>query len=97
MIGKKLSSGVKTSSSVIYTGPCYYYGFTCRHNKTQFDITLYDNTIAVGNIVEAYRTDSNKVMEGHSHSNPVVCQHGLYLDMSGLGEVVVYYIPHSMY
>lgn len=96
MIHKKLSSGKKSSSELIYTGPCFYYGFTCRTGKSSFTVTLYDELSATGTAVEDYQTDANKEMDGHSHSSPVVCSKGLYLSLGG-GSAVVYYVPQGQY
>ena len=94
MIDKKLSSGIKALSALIFTGPCYYYGFTAVTGKTKFQVTIYDSLTAAGTEVEDYSTDANKEMDGHSHATPVVCSNGLYLALGG-GTAVVYYVPIS--
>jgi hypothetical protein len=92
MAWKKLSSGKKVGSGIIYSGACFYFGFACRTGKTSFTVTLYDETSATGNEVEDYQTDANREMDGHVHSSPVVCRKGLYLELGG-GSVIVYYTP----
>lgn len=96
MIEKKLSSGIKVANGIIYTGPCYYYGFTCVTGKVKFQVTLYDSPDTTGTVVEDYSTDANKEMDGHEHANPVVCRNGLYLALGG-GSAVVYYVPMGDY
>ena len=96
MIDKKLSSGKKTDNALIYTGPCYYYGFVCASGKAKLTITIYDGVAAAGTVVEYYITDANKEMDGHEHANPVVCSDGLYLALGG-GTAIVYYVPQGTY
>lgn len=96
MIEKKLSSGKKVASVLIYTGSCYYYGFTCVTGKAKFQVTIYDALSATGTEVEDYSTDAAKEMDGHSHAIPVVCRNGLYLSLGG-GSAVVYYVPMGEY
>lgn len=92
MAWKKLSSGKKDASGLIYAGSCFYFGFTCVNGKTKFQVTIYDSVAASGKAVEDYSTDANKEMEGHSHAHPVTCSNGLYLDLGG-GSAIVYYVP----
>lgn len=92
MSWKAVSSGVISSSQIVYTGPCFYFGFTCKNGQASFDVTLYDNTAASGTEVEAYKTDANKEMEGHVLNSPVTCRNGLYLALGG-GSAIVYYTP----
>jgi hypothetical protein len=92
MAWKKLSSGKQTGSGIIYTGACFYFGFTCDNGKASFQVTIYDALTATGVAVEDYTTDANKEMEGHSHAHPVVCRNGLYLSLGG-GSAIVYYTP----
>ncbi len=94
MINKKLSSGKKIASGIIYEGPCYYYGFVAVSGKTKFQVTIYDNTAGSGTEVEDYSTDANKEIDGHSHATPVVCSKGLYLT-SGGGSAIVYFVPQG--
>jgi hypothetical protein len=86
----KKSSGEKTSSGIIVSGPCLYYGFVCLPGGSNRTVKLYDNTAASGTEVESFVADANKPTDGHSHSNPVFCNNGLYLSMTG-GTVVVFY------
>lgn len=92
MSWKKLSSGVKSGSGVVYTGACFYFGFACKSGKSSFTVTIYDNTAASGTAIESYQTDANREMDGHVHSSPVVCRNGLYLSLGG-GTAIVYYSP----
>jgi len=96
MIGKTLSSGKKIASGLVYSGPCNYYGFTCRTGKVSFVVTIYDNISEAGTEVEDYKTDANKEMDGHSRAVPVVCSKGLYLSLGG-GSAIVFYVPHGEY
>ena len=92
MSWKAMSSGVKNTSQVIYTGPCFYFGFACKNGGVSFSITLYDNTAASGTEIEDYQTDANKQMEGHVHNSPITCSNGIYLSLGG-GTAIVYYTP----
>jgi hypothetical protein len=92
MAWKNLSSGKLSTSQIVYTGPCFYFGFACRNAKTSFTITMYDNTAASGLEIEDYQTDANKEMEGHVHNSPITCRNGIYLELGG-GSAIVYYSP----
>jgi len=88
----KQSSGEKTSSAIIYSGQCLYYGFVCVTGGVNRTISIYNNTANSGTKVETFTADANKPTDGHSHANPVECNNGLYLEMSG-GTVIVFYCP----
>lgn len=92
MSWKAISSGTLTTSQIIYTGPCFYFGFSCKNGGAAFNVVIYDNTAGSGNEVEDYATDANKEMEGHVLNSPVVCSNGLYLSLGG-GSAIVYYTP----
>ena len=92
MSWKALSSGVISSSQIVYTGPCFYFGFTCKNEGSAFDVKIYDALAASGIQVEDYITDINKEMEGHVLNSPVVCSNGLYLSIGG-GSAIIYYTP----
>lgn len=92
MSWKAISSGVKVSSGIIYTGPCFYFGFACKNGGASFNIVIYDGLTASGNEIEDYQTDSNKQMEGHVHNSPITCSNGIYLSLGG-GSAIVYYTP----
>jgi hypothetical protein len=92
MAWKKLSSGKKTSSGLVVSGPCYYFGFTTVTGRIKYQVTIYDSTSESGTIIEDYSTDASKEMDGHSHAHPVVCRNGIYLSLGG-GSAVVYYAP----
>ena len=86
----KKSSGEKSSSEIIYTGECLYYGFVCLPGGSDRTIKLYDELSATGTVIESFIADANKPTDGHSHANPVYCSKGIYLSLSG-GSVVVFY------
>jgi hypothetical protein len=88
----KVSSSEVSSSAIVYTGHCLYYGFTCVTGGSARTIKLYDALAASGTIVESFVCAADKPTDGHSHSNPVECTNGIYLSMSG-GTVVVFYAP----
>ena len=92
MAWKNLSSGKLSSSQLVHTGPCFYFGFSCRNGQASFTITLHDGLTATGIEVEDYQTDANKEMEGHVHNSPITCRNGLYLTLGG-GTAIVYYTP----
>lgn len=92
MSWKALSSGKLVSSQIVYTGPCFYFGFTCRNAGASFTVTIYDNISATGTEVEDYQTDTNKEMEGHALNSPITCRNGIYLSLGG-GSAIVYYSP----
>jgi hypothetical protein len=88
MISYKRSSGQLVASALIVSGPCYYYGFVCVTGGANRAIVLYDAVGIGGLAVETYTADGNKVTDGHSHSLPVACLNGLYLNTPGGGEIV---------
>lgn len=89
----KISSGEKVASCIIHVGPCLYYGFTCLPDGSNRTVKMYDNPAAAsGTVIESFVADANKPTDGHSHSNPVNCETGIYLSMSG-GTVNVWYLP----
>lgn len=88
----KQSSGEKIASGIIYSGQCLYYGFVCVTGGSNRTVGIYDNVEASGKLVEKFTADANKPTDGHSHANPVECNNGLYLDMSG-GNIIVFYAP----
>lgn len=90
----KTSSGALTADSLIYDGPCLYFGFVMVPAGADRTVYIYDNITATGTKVENFTADGQKKTDGHSHSVPVICDNGLYLDISG-GTIVVYYQPTS--
>lgn len=92
MLWKKFSSGVKSSSGVIFTGPCWYFGFVAKTAKASYTVQVYDALAASGTLMEDYVTDATREIDGHSHAHPVLCRNGIYLSISG-GSVIVYYLP----
>jgi hypothetical protein len=92
---RKFSSDEKTVSGVIYSGPCYYFGFSVSPGGTDRTIVVYNALSATGTKVEVtWTADGTKKMDGHEHASPVYCDTGIYLSTSGTGEkVVVYYLP----
>ena len=91
----KRSSGALTGNTLIYTGPCWYYGFVCVTGGSNRTVVLYDEVSATGTAVENFACDANKTTDGHSHAIPVYCTTGLYLALSG-GTAVVYYKSAAM-
>lgn len=88
----KLASGELTGNTLVYTGPCFYYGHTCKTGGSNRTITIYDNTSAAGRVIESFTADGNKTMDGHSHAIPVKCLNGIYAAIGG-GTVEVYFTP----
>ena len=92
MSWKVLSSGKLTTSQLVYTGPCFYFGFACVNSGASFDVVIYDNTEASGHEIEDFLTDVNNMTEGHVHNSPITCSNGIYLSLGG-GSAIVYYTP----
>lgn len=87
----KKSSGEKTESGIIFTGPCVYCGFTVLPGGTNKTIKIYDGVDDSGIVIESFIGDANKPTDGHNHGAvPVDCRNGIYLSMSG-GTVVVFF------
>ena len=88
----KRSSGLITAAALVWSGPCYYFGFVCEPGGDDQTIDIYDSNGATGLQVENFTADGDKTTDGHSHSMPVFCATGLYINPSG-GTTVVYYLP----
>jgi len=94
IIHKRASSRV-SASAIIWTGPCWYYGFTCLTGGGDRTIVLYDNTAASGVRVEDFIADGAKKTDGHSHAIPIYCATGIYASLTG-GSINVFFKPVAM-
>ena len=94
IIHKRATSTI-SASQLVWTGPCWYYGFTCKTGGADRTLIIYDNTAASGTRVEDFAVDGSKATDGHSHAIPIYCNIGLYLSITG-GTVNIFYKPVKM-
>jgi hypothetical protein len=88
----KRSTGRMAASALIFTGPCWYYGFTGLPGGANRTVEIYNNTAASGTKVEDFIMDGAKPTDGHSHAIPCYCSNGLYAAFSA-GSINVFYKP----
>ena len=79
----KRATGRLAANTLIYSGECWYYGFTCLPGGADRTIVIYNATSATGTRVEDAIADGTKTFDGHSHAIPVHCATGLYITLAG--------------
>lgn len=92
---KKVPSLEVSTDAVVHVGKCLYFGFVCAPEGSEQTINIYDSAAVAGASVKVEPTwtaDSTKKMDGHEHTNPVLCKNGLTIVLSG-GKAIVYYQP----
>lgn len=92
MSWKAISSGKLEESQIVYTGPCFYFGFSCVTGGESRTITLYDSLAASGTAIEDWVTTGTTEAEGNFYPSPITCSNGIYVAISG-GSSIVYYTP----
>lgn len=93
MATSSLSSGLKTTSSLIVVGKNRINAVTFLGDGTNAStLIIYDNTSASGNVIAKL---VNKATDQQNHvifTNPVVCDNGVYASLSGTGgNYIVYF------
>ena len=88
----KRSTGRLSGNTLIYSGKCWYYGFTGLPGGANRTVEIYNNTSAAGTKVEDFIMDGAKPTDGHSHAIPCYCDTGLYLALAA-GSVNVFFKP----
>lgn len=90
-----LSSGQKTSDTLIYTGDCLLTAVMIQTDGTNNTTAeVYDNTAASGTVVADITVKGANLYGGRAWTFPVKCNNGLYLNITTTGgNVIVEYIP----
>lgn len=91
------TSGVKSSSALIRTGPClltHIAVITDGVNKGT--ITVYDNTEASGTVVWKHAVKGTEEIGGRNWQFPIRCSNGLYAAISGTNATyIVEWLPYA--
>lgn len=93
MTTSSISSGLKTGAASIATGRNRINAITFLGDGTNAStLIIYDNTAASGKVVAKL---VNKATDQQNHvifTNPVVCENGIYADLTGTGgNFIVYF------
>ncbi len=89
-----ISSGLKTADALIATGRNRINGIILNGDGTNAaSVVIYDNTAASGKVVDKVVLGAGHVHgDQHIFTNPILCEHGIYADVTGPGaEYVVFY------
>ena len=87
----KKSSGIIVGNKIVTQKQCRYFGFTLITGSANKQFTAYDGINNSGTVVENVLCDGNKPTDGHSHSIPVLCNYGLYIEVASGAQALVYY------
>lgn len=87
------SSGLQASSVAIVAGPAVFYGITLLQASAACTAILYDNaTTNTGTEIEQINNTVNSSTVTVKLSEPVVCNKGIYLALTGTGaKAIVHY------
>lgn len=87
------SSGLQTTDQLIYTGKNRINAITIIADGTNAaTVVVYDNTAASGTVVAKGFVKATNDMNHIIFENPVVCENGIYADVTGTGAgYIVYY------
>jgi hypothetical protein len=92
-----ISSGEKTSDTIIHTGACRLTGIQIITDGTNdATVILYDNTSAAGKVLFQGTVEGGAAIHygGRNWTFPVSCNIGIYLDLTGTGaSAIVEYVP----
>lgn len=89
-----ISSGLQTTDQLLFTGRNRINAVTLLGDGVNAaTISVYDNTSATGKVVAKIKLGAS---HPHSHhimfENPVLCENGIYADVTGTGaEYIVFY------
>jgi len=86
-----ISSGKKTASALIYTGRARIVGVDIVPGGADISVVIYDNTAASGTEVFLGKGIANNAST--TYVVDVEVENGIYLSISGSGDVVVRYRP----
>lgn len=92
-MASSISSGLKTAGAAIATGRNRINAITLIGGSTASSVILYDNASAASGTVLAKVTQGTNLVTTHIvFENPVVCENGIYANVTGTGaEYIVYY------
>lgn len=88
------SSGLKSADTAICARPCILMGVQLLADATNAaTVVLYDHaTAASGTVIDKVKVIATGVYEESKHSDGVVCQNGIYADVTGTGaEYIVHF------
>ena len=87
------SSGLKTADAVIVAGRSRINAITLIGGSTASSVVLYDNAAAASGTVVGKATQATQNVTTHIiFENPVICEDGIYADVTGTGaEYIVYF------
>ncbi len=93
-MGTSISTGLQTTDQLIFTGRNRINAVSLLGDGTNAaTLTIYDNTSATGKVVA-----KTKLGASHPHSqhilfeNPVLCEAGIYADVTGTNaEYIIYF------
>ena len=89
-----ISSGLKSADALIATGRNRINAIILNGDGTNAaSVTIYDNTSASGKVVDKVTIGANHVHgDQHIFTNPILCENGIYADVTGTGaEYVVFF------
>ena len=86
------SSGLLTADATIATGRQRINAITLIGGSTASSVVLYDNTAASGTVVGKATQATSGVTTHIIFENPVICENGIYADVTGTSaEYIVYF------
>ncbi len=87
------SSGLKTADAVIATGRNRINAITLIGGSTASSVIVYDNATAASGVVVGKATQATSAVTTHIiFENPVVCEDGIFADVTGTGaEYIIYF------
>jgi len=86
------SSDLLTADTAIATGRNRINAVTLIGGSTASAVVIYDNTSATGKVVAKATQATNLVTTHIVFENPVICEIGIYADVSGTDAAyIVYY------
>lgn len=81
-----------TADTLIITGKGELWGLRCvSDGVTAAAVTAYDNTAASGTVVDQLTATTTVASTGGQYGFPIICENGLYLDVTTPARVVVWY------
>jgi hypothetical protein len=87
------SSGLKTADAVIATGRNRINAITLIGGSTASSVIVYDHPSAASGVVVGKATQATSAVTTHIiFENPVVCEDGIFADVTGTGaEYIIYF------
>lgn len=86
------SSDLKTADAVIAVGRSRINAITLIGGSTASAVVLYDNATAASGVVVGKATQATNLVTTHiTFENPVICENGIYADVSGTDAAYIIY------